>query len=79
MPSFPRQVFYKTPNGSIIPDPHYNQAEYYHFLAEIENKIIDNYFIRDLMIDLYYRWYLEQEKFAFHPSIYDCLLERNIL
>lgn len=52
VPSFPRQAFYKTPNGSIIPDPHYNQAEYYHFLAEIENKIIDNYFIRDLMIDL---------------------------
>lgn len=52
VPSFPRQAFYKTPQGSIIPDPHYNQAEYYHFLAEIENKIIDNYFIRDLMIDL---------------------------
>lgn len=52
VPSFPRQAFYKTQNGNIIPDPHYNQAEYYHFLAEIENKIIDNYFIRDLMIDL---------------------------
>ena len=52
VPSFPRQAFYKAPSGSIIPDPHYNQAEYYHFLAEIENKIIDNYFIRDLMIDL---------------------------
>ena len=52
VPSFPRQAFYKTPNGSIIPDPHYNHAEYYHFLAEIEHKIIDNYLIRDLMIDL---------------------------
>lgn len=52
VPSFPRQAFYKTPSGSIIPDPHYNKAEYYHFLAEIENKIIDNYLIRDLMIDL---------------------------
>ena len=52
VPSFPRQAFYKTPNGNIIPDPHYNQAEYYHFLAEVENKIIDNYLIRDLMIDL---------------------------
>lgn len=52
VPSFPRQAFYKTPSGNIIPDPHYNQAEYYHFLAAIENKIIDNYFIRDLMIDL---------------------------
>ena len=52
VPSFPRQAFYKIPNGSTIPDPHYNQAEYYHFLAEIENKIIDNYLIRDLMIDL---------------------------
>ena len=52
VPSFPRQAFYKTPSGSIIQDPHYNQAEYYHFLAEIENKIIDNYLIRDLMIDL---------------------------
>ena len=52
VPSFPRQAFYKTPSGNIIPDPHYNQAEYYHFLAEIEDKIIDNYFIRDLMIDL---------------------------
>lgn len=52
VPSFPRQAFYKTPDGSIIPDPHYNQAEYYHFLAEVENKVIDNYLIRDLMIDL---------------------------
>ena len=52
VPSFPRQAFYKTPNNGIIPDPHYNQAEYYHFLAEVENKIIDNYLIRDLMIDL---------------------------
>ena len=52
VPSFPRQAFYKTKNGDIIPDPHYNQAEYYHFLAEIENKIIDNFFIKDLMIDL---------------------------
>ena len=52
VPSFPRQAFYKTVEGSIFPDPHYNQAEYYHFLAKIENKIIDNYFIRDLMIDL---------------------------
>ena len=50
--SFPRQAFYKTPRGNIIPDPHYNQAEYYHFLAKIENKIIDSFFIRDLMIDL---------------------------
>lgn len=52
VPSFPRQAFYKTREGNIIPDPHYNHAEYYHFLAEIENKIIDNYLIRDLMIDL---------------------------
>ncbi|MBR3210276.1 MAG: hypothetical protein IKF82_08475 [Bacilli bacterium] len=52
VPSFPRQAFYRTPSGSIIPDPHYNHAEYYHFLAKIENKIVDNYFIRDLMIDL---------------------------
>lgn len=52
VPSFPRQAFYKTPSGSIVPDVHYNQAEYYHFLSEIENKIIDNYFIIDLMIDL---------------------------
>lgn len=52
VPSFPRQAFYKTPSGSIISDPHYNHAEYYHFLAEVENKIIDNYFIKDLMIDL---------------------------
>lgn len=52
VPSFPRQAFYKTSSGNIVPDPHYNQAEYYHFLAEIENKIIDNYLIRDLMIDM---------------------------
>lgn len=52
VPSFPRQAFYKTPSGNIIPDPHYNQAEYYHFLAEIENKIIDNFLIRDIMVDL---------------------------
>ena len=52
VPSFPRQVFYKTINGNKIADLHYNLAEYYHFLMTIENKIIDNYFIRDLMIDL---------------------------
>ena len=52
VPSFPRQAFYKTQNGSILPDPHYNQAEYYHFLREVEQKIIDNYLLRDLMIDL---------------------------
>lgn len=52
IPSFPRQAFYKTASGIILPDPHYNQAEYYHFLAEIESKIIDQYYIRDLMIDL---------------------------
>jgi hypothetical protein len=52
VPSFPRQVFYKTVNGNKIADLHYNLAEYYHFLMTIENKIIDNYFIRDLMIDL---------------------------
>ena len=52
VPSFPRQAFYKTSSGNIIPDLHYNQAEYYHFLKEIENKIIDNYLVRDLMIDL---------------------------
>ena len=52
VPSFPRQAFYRTPMGTIIPDPHYNQAEYYHFLSEVENKIIDNYLIRDLVIDL---------------------------
>lgn len=52
VPSFPRQAFYKTPNGTTIPDPHYNQAEYYHFLAEVESKIIDNYLLRDLLIDL---------------------------
>jgi hypothetical protein len=52
VPSFPRQAFYRTTSGSIFPDPHYNQAEYYHFISEIENKIIDNFLIRDLMIDL---------------------------
>ena len=51
VPSFPRQAFYEK-EGHIIIDPHYNHAEYYHFLAEIENKIIDSFFIRDLMIDL---------------------------
>ena len=51
VPSFPRQAFYEK-EGHIIIDPHYNHAEYYHFLAEIENKIIDNYLVRDLMIDL---------------------------
>lgn len=52
VPSFPRQAFYKLPSGNILPDPHYNQAEYYHFLAEVENKIIDNYLVKDLLIDL---------------------------
>ena len=52
VPSFPRQAFYKTQSGNILPDPHYNHAEYYHFLTEVENKIIDNYLLRDLMIDL---------------------------
>jgi hypothetical protein len=52
VPSFPRQAFYKTQNGAILPDPHYNQAEYYHFLSEVEKKIIDNYLLKDLLIDL---------------------------
>lgn len=52
VPSFPRQALYRIKNGRLFPDPHYNQAEYYHFLAEIEKKIIDNFFIRDIMIDL---------------------------
>lgn len=52
VPSFPRQAFYKTPNGTIIPDPHYNHAEYYHFLNDIEKKIINSYLVRDLMIDM---------------------------
>ncbi len=52
VPSFHRQAFYKTMNGAIIPDPHYNHAEYYYFLNCIENHIIDNYLIRDLMIDM---------------------------
>lgn len=50
--SFPRQAFYKTANGTILPDPHYNHAEYYHFLNVVENHIINNYLIRDLMIDM---------------------------
>ena len=52
VPSFPRQAFYKTKNGAILPDPHYNQAEYYHFLSEVEKKIIDNYLVKELLIDL---------------------------
>ncbi|MBP3635065.1 MAG: hypothetical protein J6J17_01220 [Bacilli bacterium] len=52
VPSFPRQAFYKTANGSILPDPHYNHAEYYHFLNDIENHIINSYLVRDLMIDM---------------------------
>ena len=43
------------------------------YLAFLKIKL----YCRDLMIDLYYRLYLEQEKFAFHPTIYDCLLKRN--
>lgn len=52
VPSIPRQAFYKAKNGLIILDPHYNRAEYYHLLSSIENKIIDNYFIKELLIDL---------------------------
>ena len=52
VPSFPRQAFYKTENGLILPDPHYNHAEYYHFLNEIEKNIINSYLVRDLMIDM---------------------------
>lgn len=52
VPSFPRQAFYKTPSGQIFPDVHYNHAEYYHFLNEVEKKIIDNYLLKELMIDL---------------------------
>ena len=52
VPSFPRQPFYIAKNGGIIADPHYNEAEYYHFLAEIENKIIDSYLATDILIDL---------------------------
>ena len=52
VPSFPRQVFYKDRNNNIILDPHYSEAEYYLFLNEIENKIIDNYLVKDLLIDI---------------------------
>ncbi len=52
VPSFPRQAFYKTENRLILPDPHYNHAEYYHFLNEIEKNIINSYLVRDLMIDM---------------------------
>ena len=52
IPSFPRQAFYKTPTGAIIPDPHYNEVEYIHLLSEIENGINENYFIRSLLIAL---------------------------
>lgn len=52
IPSFPRQAFYKTKSGLILPDPHYNQAEYYHLLNEIEQGIIQNYLLRDLIIDI---------------------------
>lgn len=52
IPSFPRQAFYKTKSGKILPDPHYNQAEYFHLLSLIEEGIVQNYIVRDLMIDL---------------------------
>jgi hypothetical protein len=52
VPSFPRQAFYKTPAGTIIPDPHYNHAEYFHFLDDIEKKIISSFLVKDLMIDM---------------------------
>lgn len=52
VPSFPRQAFYKTKTGAIIPDPHYNHAEYYHFLNDVEQKIIKSFLVRDLMIDM---------------------------
>lgn len=52
IPSFPRQAFYKTKSGMILPDPHYNHAEYYHFLNEVEKGIINNYLIKDLIIDI---------------------------
>lgn len=52
IPSFPRQAFYKTKSGMILPDPHYNHAEYYHFLNEIEQGIIKNYLVKELIIDI---------------------------
>ncbi len=52
VPSFPRQAFYRTSNGTIIPDPHYNHAEYYHLLNEIEQNIMNHFFVRDLLIDM---------------------------
>lgn len=52
VPSFPRQAFYKTKNGMILPDPHYNQAEYYHLLNDIENHIINSFLVKDLLIDM---------------------------
>lgn len=33
---FQDKVFYKTTNGLILPDPHYNHAKYYHFFNEIK-------------------------------------------
>lgn len=52
VPSFPRQAFYKTKNGITLPDLHYNQAEYYHFLNDIEKHIINSFLIKDLLIEM---------------------------
>jgi len=52
IPSFPRQAFYKTKSGMILPDPHYNHAEYYHLINEVEKGIIKNYLLKDLIIDI---------------------------
>lgn len=52
VPSFPRKALYRTVYGTILPDTHYDKAEYYHLLSNIEKSIIDNYLGRELLIEL---------------------------
>ena len=50
--SIPRQPFYKSDDGKIIPDVHYNETEYLELLAKVEKNIVANYKLKDMLIDL---------------------------
>lgn len=53
IPNFPRKIFYQK-NGSPIPipDPHYNENEYRHLLNETEKRMIENYIIKECIIEI---------------------------
>lgn len=53
IPNFSRKYFYSTKNSKIkISDPHYNENEYLHLLNEVEKRMIENYIIKECIIEV---------------------------